>query len=103
MGSLGTVQKSQPLVTVVAVDSTEDSHTLRQHTRAFQIRCNDWDHLRIAWVSGETADSSDYFVLNPGEVWWEDDVYSVGEDWVIYLRAPDVTSGTTNVSILEWK
>lgn len=100
--SLGTVQKANPLISIVATDTTEDSHTLRAHTRAFQLRCNGWEKLRIAWISGETANGGDYFVLNPGEVWWEDDVYFGGEQKIIYFRAPDIPSGTVDVSIQEW-
>lgn len=100
--SLGRTPKAKPLVSVVSVDATEDSHTLREHARAFQVRCNDFEQLRIAFVSGETADGGDYFVLNPGEVWWEDDLSAGGAPWTLYLRAPDAASAV-DVSILEWQ
>jgi hypothetical protein len=102
MGGLGTVQKSQPIITRVAVDATEDSHTLRQDTRSFTVQCQEFEEIRVAFASGETADSSDYIVLRPNCSLTEDDVYSVGEDWVIYLRAPNVVSAV-GVAVLEWK
>ena len=100
--SLGTVQKNTPLITRVAVDATEDSVTLREQTRAFLIRCQDFGDVRVAFVATETADSGDYLVLRTNDTYWEDDVYSAGEAWVIYLRAPNVSSGTVGVTVLEW-
>jgi hypothetical protein len=101
--ALGTVQKNTPLVTVVAVGNTETSHTLRTFTRAFQVSCNDDEALRIGWNSGDTDDNGDYWVLRSGAYWWEDDVYSGGAQWTIYLEATDLAAGTVDVAIQEWK
>jgi hypothetical protein len=91
--------KGTPKITRVSVGTTETSHTFRSHLKAFLVRCQSDVDIRFAWESGETADSSDYVLLKEGEVYWEDDLYSGGNQWVIYLKS---TSGTVGVSVLEW-
>lgn len=99
--SLGTVQHREPKITRVSVGSTEVSHALRAHARGFLVRCQEFEELRLAFESGETADSSDFLVLRVNDTYWEEDVYSGGETWTLYLRAPDVAS-PVGVTVLEW-
>ncbi len=100
--ALGTVQRGTPLITSVDVGTTETSHTFRAHIRGYQIHCNEFEDIRWAWGSADTANGGDYQLLRAGAYVWEDDVYSGGEEWVIYLKAPDVVLGTVEVSIQEW-
>ena len=98
--SLDTVLKHDPLITRVSVGTSETSHTFRTYLRGFMVKCQSAVDIRAALESGETADSSDYIPINAGETWWEDDVYSGGQQWVLYLKS---TSGTVGVTVMEWK
>lgn len=98
--SLGTILKRDPLITRVSVGTSETFHTFRTHLRGFTVKCQDEVAIRAAWESGETADTKDYILINANETWWEDDVYSGGKQWVLYLKS---TSGTVGVTVMEWK
>lgn len=91
--------KGTPKITRVSVGTTETSHTFRAHTKAFTVKCQTDVAIRAAWESGETADSSDYILINANETWFEDWVYSGGKQLVLYLKS---TSGTVGVTVMEW-
>lgn len=95
--------KHSPVITRVALtDDVQSSHTFAAHMRSFTVRCQEWEELRVAWLTGETADDKKYLVMRAGDTYTEDGVYTAGQAMTIYLRAPAVSSGTTGVTVLEW-
>jgi hypothetical protein len=97
------IPKRSPLITVkTVVTSGETSHQLRLSTSAVMVECNEDYGIRVAWATGEVDNASgNWFLLRPGAVYWEEDIFVDPVMRVLYLRT-DSGSTTRKVAVLEW-
>lgn len=92
----------QPKITAVALTTadTEYTHTFREGTRAFSIKCREANAIRYAWVTGKVATpTGDYRTLPANATYSKENVRLIANQRTIYL-AGDAGSETAEVE--EW-